>query len=158
MYPLDYYGKNSVPFIPILLLGLKMEHELKSQIEKCNGKNHFQVCFIKSKWSPTRRNLAVDYEDFCNLVESEQFKDSEVFADELSVYNSDDLTTLTKVTSSYLNRTFWLTVTGMRQNKIAPQKIQNAFENHGFYVPNLVNPLRNSLEIVKFAYPIIDGM
>ena len=46
----------------------------------------------------------------------------------------------------------------MRQNKVTPEEIQSEFEKKGFYIPELLNPLRNSSAIVESAYPNIKGM
>ena len=92
------------------------------------------------------------------MIQSEQFKDCAVFADELSIYNEKELQALKNTFNSNSERIVWLAITGMRQNKISPEKIKSEFEGLNFYVPKLMNPLRNSSKIIEFAYPSIRGI
>ena len=158
-------GKNVLFVIPYgyqnkikTLLGLKMQQKWNSINEEYGRINKFHVKFVKTIWSSSRRNLTVDYDDFSRLILSDQFKDSEVFADELSVYNTEELQQLLTMATTNSERSTWLAITGMRQNRVNPDKIKFEFEKNGFYIPKLVNPLRNSSTIVEFAYPNIKGM
>ena len=158
-------GKNILFVIPYgyqnkikTLLALKMQQKWKSINEQHEQTNKFHVSFVKTKWSPSKRNLTVDYDDFSRLILCDQFKDSEVFADELSVYNTEELQQLSMIATTNLERSTWLAITGMRQNKVTPEEIKFEFEKNGFYVPKLLKPLRNSSTIVEFAYPNIKGM
>ena len=158
-------GKNILFVIPYgyqnkikTLLALKMQQKWKSINEEYRQTNKFHVSFVKTKWSPSKRNLTVDYDDFSRLILSDQFKDSEVFADKLSVYNTEELQQLSTIATTNSERSTWLAITGMRQNKVTPEEIKSEFEKNGFYVPKLVNPLRNSSAIVECAYPNIKGM
>ena len=158
-------GKNILFVIPYgyqnkikTLLALKMQQKWKSINEEYGQTNKFHVSFVKTKWSPSKRNLTVDYDDFSRLILSDQFKDSEVFADKLSVYNTEELQQLLTIATTNSERSTWLAITGMRQNKVTPEEIKSEFEKNGFYVPKLVNPLRNSSAIVECAYPNVKGM
>ena len=91
------------------------------------------------------------------MIQSEQFKDCAVFADELSIFNEKELQALKNTFELNSDRIIWIAITGMRQNKISPEKIKSEFESLNFYVPNLLNPLRNSTKIIEFAYPSIRG-
>ena len=91
------------------------------------------------------------------MIQSEQFKDCAVFADELSIFNEKELQALKNTFELNSDRIIWIAITGMRQNKISPEKIKSEFESLNFYVPNLLNPLRNSSKIIEFAYPSIRG-
>ena len=91
------------------------------------------------------------------MIQSEQFKDCAAFADELSIFNEKELQALKNTFRLNSDRIIWIAITGMRQNKISPEKIKSEFESLNFYVPNLLNPLRNSSKIIEFAYPSIRG-
>ena len=91
------------------------------------------------------------------MIQSEQFKDFAVFADELSIFNEKELQALKNTFELNSDRIIWIAITGMRQNKISPEKIKSEFKSLNFYVPNLINPLRNSSKIIEFAYPSIRG-
>ena len=91
------------------------------------------------------------------MIQSEQFKDCAVFADELSIFNEKELQALKNTFELDSDRIIWIAITGMRQNKISPEKIKSEFKSLNFYVPDLLNPLRNSSKIIEFAYPNIRG-
>ena len=74
------------------------------------------------------------------------------------IYNEKELQALKNTFNSNSDRIVWLAITGMRQNKISPEKIKSEFEGLNFYVPKLMNPLRNSSKIIEFAYPTIRGI
>ena len=41
--------------------------------------------------------------------------------------------------------------------EVTSEKVKSEFEERNFYIPELVNPIRNSKEIVKHSYPSIKG-
>ena len=157
-------GQNVIFIIPFgyqnkirTLLALKMAHEWDKLNQENQGSNKFEVISIKTKWYPksSYKILTVDYDHLQEVIESN--RDAAIFADELSVYNRVELKSLLNMATSTSNRCIWLAITGIRQSKIGPKKIQAEFEKHDFYVPKLSNPIRNSSAVVEFAYPTIKG-
>ena len=157
-------GQNVVFIIPFgyqnkirTLLALKMAYEWEKLNVENQGSNKFQVISIKTKWysKSSYKILTVDYDHLQEVIESN--RDAAIFADELSVYNKVELQSLLNIARSTSNRCIWLAITGIRQNKVEPKKIQEEFEKHDFYVPKLSNPIRNSSAVVEFAYPTIKG-
>ena len=157
-------GQNVVFIIPFgyqnkikTLLALKMAHEWDKLNQENQGSNKFEVISIKTKWYPqsSYKILTVDYDHLQEVIERN--RDAAIFADELSVYNKVELQSLLNIATSTSNRCIWLAITGIRQSKIGPKKIQAEFEKHDFYVPKLSNPIRNSSAVVEFAYPTIKG-
>ena len=158
-------GQNVVFMIPFgyqnkikTLLALKMAYEWEKLNVENQGSNRFQVISIKTRWysKSSYKILTVDYDHVKEVIESN--RDAAIFADELSVYDKDELKLLIKLAESISNRCIWLAITGMRQSRIEPKKIQVEFEKHGFYVPKLANPIRNSSAVVEYAYPSIKGI
>ena len=158
-------GQNVVFIIPFgcgnkikTLLALKLAQKWQQLTQEHQWENKFDVCSMKTKWSSITRNLAIDYDHLHQLIQSDQYRNSAIFVDELSIFKSAELKALTKIASSTVGRDIWLAITGMRQNKIAPQKIKSEFEKNDFYIPSLDNPLRNTSAIVDFAYPSIKSV
>jgi hypothetical protein len=157
-------GQNVVFIIPFgyqnkirTLLALKMAYEWEKLNMENQGSNKFQVISIKTKWYPksSYKILTVNYDHLQEVIESN--RDAAIFADELSVYDKVELQSLLQISSLNSEKCIWLAITGIRQSKIGPKKIQAEFEKHGFYVPKLTNPIRNSSAVVKYAYPSIKG-
>ena len=140
------------------LLALKLEQKWQQLSQEHQWENKFHVCSIKTKWSSITRSLTIDYKHLHQLIQSDQYKNTAIFVDELSIFKRAELKALIKTASSTLGRNIWLAITGMRQNKISPEEIKSEFEKQGFYIPKLDNPLRNSSAIVDFAYPSIKSV
>ena len=133
------------------LLTLKMQQQWKNLKEKHQWQNEFHVFSLKRKESSRR----IDFEHFKLLVQSEAFRDAAIFADELEIWKNDDLQALTNMAKMYEQRTIWLAITYFYNEEVTTKKVKSEFERHNFYIPELVNPIRNSKEIVKHSYPSI---
>ena len=83
-----------------------MQQQWKNLKEKHQWENEFTICSLKR-----RRDSKIDFEHFKELVQSEAFRDAAIFADELQIFNNDDLQALTDIATMYEQRTIWLTIT-----------------------------------------------
>ena len=127
-----------------------MQQQWQNLKEKHQWQNDFHVCSLKR-----RGKGEIDFEHFKELVQSEAFRDAAIFADELQIYNNDELQALTDIATMYEQRTIWLAITII--NNVSIENVKSEFEMHYFYIPELLNPIRNSKDIVKYAYPSIRG-
>ena len=134
------------------LLTLKMQQQWKNLEEKHQWQNEFHICSLKR-----RSSEQIDFKHFKELVQSETFSDAAIFADELEVHDNDNLQALTDIAKMYEQRTIWLAITFIDNKYVATEKVKSGFEEKNFYIPELVNPIRNSNEIVKHSYPSIKG-
>ena len=134
------------------LLTLKIQQQWQDLKEKHQWQNEFHICSLKRKGL-----YRIDFEHFKELVQSEAFRDAAIFADELEVHDNDDLQALTDIATMYEQRTIWLAITYISNKNVTTEKVKSEFERHNFYIPELVNPIRNSKEIVKHSYPSIKG-
>ena len=99
-------------------------------------------------------SFSIDYEHLKELIHRETFRNTAIFADELIIHGND-YDALAEIAMICEHRLIWLAITFV--DKASEEKVKAYFETHNFYIPELVNPLRNSKEIVKFAYPSIKG-
>jgi len=150
-------GMNVLFILPFIydnkaktLLTLKMQQHWQNLKEKHQWQNGSHICSLKR-----RRNGKIDFEHFKELVQSEALRDAAIFADELEIYDNDELQALTDIVTVYQQRTIWLAITFIITRNISLEKLKSEFEMHNFYIPELLNPIRNSKEIVKYAYPSI---
>ena len=81
----------------------------------------------------------------------ENFKGYHIFMDEIFISEAWEIDILKKISIFCKENYFWLTITGIKETNMA-KNLHLVFENNGFFIPKLVNPLRNSSSIVKFAY------
>jgi len=134
------------------LLTLKMQQQWKILKEKHGWQNNFHVFSVKRKvYYP----FDIDFEQMKQLIQSDEFQDAAIFADELKIKNNNDLQALTEIATMCEHRTIWLAITYIYTIRVTKQKIKSDFEMQNFHIPELVNPIRNSKGIVKFAYPSI---
>ena len=133
------------------LLTLKMQQQWQNLKEKHQWQNDFYVCSLK------RENESFDFQHYKELVQSEAFKDAAIFADELEIRDNYELQALIDIVTLYEQRTIWLAITFIDITNFSIEKVKSDFEKHNFYIPELLNPIRNSKEIVKYAYPSIRG-
>ena len=131
------------------LLTLKMQQQWKNLKETHQWQNEFHICSLKRRGS-----YDIDFKHFKELAQSEAFRDSAIFADELAITDYD-LQALTDIATMYEQRTIWLAITIIKD--VSKEEVKSKFEKHNFYIPELLNPIRNSKEIVKYAYPSIRG-
>ena len=138
-------GEDVVFFIPgtfgnnqKTLMAISMEHQFQT-IER------MEVCTIR------KRTKGIDYPALLDLVRSERYRNCHMFFDEIHIDTDDDVNILKEVTLVCQDRTLWMAVTSMNNSMAA--KVASEFEE--FYKPDdLVNPLRNTSSIVKFAYDL----
>ena len=133
------------------LLTLKMQQQWQNLKEKHDWQNELHVCSVK------RKSDSIDFEHMKELIQCEAYRDSAIFADELSIYDNDDLQALTEIATMCEHRTIWLAITFIRTEKVTKEKVKLDFEMQNFHIPELVNPIRNSKGIIKYAYPSIKG-
>ena len=138
------YGNRANP-----LLTLKIQQQWKNLKEKHQWQNDFHFCSLK------RKGRKINFEHFKELVQ--RFRGTAIFADELEIWDNDELQALTDIATMYEQGTIWLAITSMMINNVSKEKVESEFEMHNFYIPELLNPIRNSKEIVKYAYPSIRG-
>ena len=65
-----------------------------------------------------------------------------------------------EIVTMYEQRTIWIAITSIdhrQNNEVLTEKVKTEFEKHNFYIPELLNPIRNSKEIVKFTHLSIKG-
>ena len=151
-------GLNVLFFLPFCkanraktLLTLKMQQQWQTLKEKHQWQNEFHVCSVR------RNGSGIDFDHMKELVQSEAFRDAAIFADELSIYDNDDLQALSGIATMCEERTIWLAITFIKVSNISTERVKSEFEMQNFHVPELINPIRNSKEIVKHAYPTIIG-
>ena len=139
---------------PKTLLALKIQEHWKNLKEQHQWQNDFHFCSLK------RKGIPIDYEHLKELIQSEAYRDAAIFIDELSIRNNKDLQGLIEIVTMYEQRTIWIAITSIDHrpyNDVSTEKVKTEFEKHNFYIPELLNPIRNSKEIVKFAHPSIKG-
>ena len=135
-----------------LLLTLKIQQQWQILKEKHNWQNEFNVVSLRRK-----KGCDIDFDYLKELVQSEEFRDAAVFADELSIFSPDELKTLASISSMNEQRIMWFAITYINKLLVPLKQVKSVFERHNFYIPELVNPIRNSSEIVKYIYPSIRG-
>ena len=136
------------------LLALKIQEHWKNLKEQHQWQNDFHFCSLR------RKGIYIDFVHLKELIQSEAYRDAAVFVDELSTWNNNDLQDLIEIVAMYQQRTIWIAITSidhMQHNEVSTEKVKMDFEKHNFYIPELLNPIRNSKEIVKFAHPSIKG-
>ena len=138
-------GEDVVFFIPgtfgnnqKTLLARSMEHQFQN-IEK------LEVCTIR------KQTTGIDYPALLVLVRSERYKNCHMFFDEIHIDNSDDVEILKEISMVCHDKTLWMAVTSMKDTSLLNWHV--SWDLREFYKPDgLVNPLRNTSSIVKFAY------
>ena len=93
-----------------------MQQQWKNLKEKHQWQNEFHICSLKRRGS-----YQIDFKHFEELVQSEAFRDVAIFADELLVYNNDDVQSLTDIATVYEQRTIWLAITFIRNAECPSQ-------------------------------------
>merc|ERR1711971_1292836 len=131
------------------LLTLKMQQQWQNLKEKHHWQNNFNVCSVK------RKGTAIDFEHMKQIIQRDEFQDAAIFADELHIWRNGDLRALTEIATMCEHRTIWLAITYIYTIRVTKQKIKSDFDMQNFHIPELVNPIRNSKGIIKYAYPSI---
>ena len=133
------------------LLTMRMQQRWKDLKEEYQWQNDIHICSLK-------RYKGLDFRYLKELVQSETFRDAAIFADELEIGSNDDIQTLKDIGTMYEQSTIWFAITYIDSyGKITTEQVKSEFIRHNFYIPELVNPIRNSKEIVKHSYPEISG-
>ena len=135
-----------------LLLTLKIQQQWQILKEKHNWQNEFNVVSLRRK-----KGCDIDFDYLKELVQSEEFRDAAIFADELEIRSNKDLQALIDIATMYEQRTIWFAITYIESSRVSTEKVKSEFQRHNFYIPELLNPIRNSKEIIKYAYPSIRG-
>ena len=100
--------------------------------------------------------IGIDYEHLKEVVQKQEYKDAAIFADELSIFNNDDLQKLSNIAVACEGRTIWLANTFINIS-VSIEEVKSKFEAQNFFIPELLNPVRNSKAIVRHAYPSMKG-
>ena len=128
------------------LLAIKMEHEW-------NQKGIGQVCMIKRE--PIYGLSRINFEHLTELIQSDELRTASVFLDELFIWDELDIERLKEMSNIHQGKHFWVTITGMNKFEDVDLSDINSMLGEEFYIPELLNPLRNSSEVVTSAYPNI---
>ena len=124
---------------------------LQQQLQNMNQQNKYRICSLGRKGSRGQ----IDFEYMRELVQSEIYKDAAIFVDELIIRDLNDLQSLTDIAAICEQRIIWLAITYIDSENVSIEEVKSKLNN--FYVPELVNPIRNSAEIVKYTYPSLKG-
>ena len=58
---------------------------------------------------------------------------------------------------SDFNKKYTMPLEGPTNENVSTDKVKSLFEMQNFYVPDLVNPIRNSADIIRHTYPTMLG-
>ena len=88
------------------------------------------------------------------LLQSDKYSSHHVFIDEIHIETDADFEILKNITKLFDDdgRTLWLTVTSM--NPKFSVRIRTEFATDFYFPSDLVYPLRNSSQIINYAYDI----
>ena len=101
-------------------LTLKLQQKWQNLKEKHQWQNEVHIFPIK------RKRFGIDYEKMRNLIESTKFKDAAIFADELIIWNENELQMLIDMVKVCQGRITWLAITYIKnstENQIKPNFI-----------------------------------
>ena len=114
-------------------------------------RNEYSICSLRRKGYRGQ----IDFEHMRQLIQSETYKDAAIFADELLICEENDLESLTAIAAMCEERTIWLAITFINNKNVPMQRVKSRMND--FYFPELLNPVRNSAEIIKYTYPSLTG-
>ena len=124
------------------LLALSMEENFQ------NIAPRIEVSTIKR-----RTDEGIDYPKLLTLVQSDKYCNHHIFIDEIHIENDTDFEILKNITKLCDDgRTLWMTVTSM--NPKFSVRIKTEFATDFYFPADLVYPLRNSSQIINYAYDI----
>ena len=140
------------------LLALRMEDNFERLRQKFGWKNS------KLKVHSFKRNTrAINFEHLIGLIQSDEYQHSAIFIDEVFIFNySRCLKNLKKIAELCGERKLWIAISAITStvrgelNDITIDKVKKIFKDD-FYIPELLNPIRNSSGILKAAYPSLAG-
>ena len=135
-------GSPSIPLTPLAL---------QQHLNDMKEQKRYHVTSLKRKGHRGQ----IDFKHLKELVLSDAFKDAAIFADELLICDDNDLQSLTSILALCEQRTVWIAITYINCKNVPIEKVKSKLNN--FYVPELVNPVRNSAEVVRHAYPSLKG-
>ena len=135
-------GSPSIPLPPLAL---------QQHLNDMKEQKRYHVTSLKRKGHRGQ----IDFEHLKELVLSDAFKDAAIFADELLICDDNDLQSLTSILALCEQRTVWIAITYINCKNVPIEKVKSNLND--FYVPELVNPVRNSAEVVRYAYPSLKG-
>ena len=105
-------------------------------------RHNFEVHSLKSNYGGK-----INFQELEDLIR-DKYKDYHIFIDEL-ILDKGDSTILKKISNEVLihpNQVFWVTITG--ENGVdATSELRN-----DFFIPELLNPLRNTSEIINYSF------
>ena len=116
------------------------------------GTNH-QDIFLLVRYGIENQ---IDYKHLMQVIKKQEYKDAAIFADELLIQNNNNLQKLSNIVIAYEGRTIWLANTYI-DNSVSIEEVKSKFEAQNFFIPELLNPVRNSKAIVRHAYPSMKG-
>ena len=140
------------------LLALRMELNFERLRQKFEWKNS------SLKVQSFKRNArAINFEHLIGLIQSEEYQNSAIFIDEVFIFSySRCLKNLKKIAELCGERKLWIAISAITStvqgelNDITIDKVKTIFKDD-FYIPELLNPIRNSSGILKAAYPSLAG-
>ena len=117
---------------------------------------HFQSIAPLVEVSTVRRRTdeGIDYPKLLVLLQSDKYSSHHIFIDEIHIETDTDFKILKDIAQLFDDdgRTLWLTVTSM--NPKFSVKIRTEFATDFYFPSDLVYPLRNSSQIINYAYNI----
>ena len=90
----------------------------------------------------------INFQELEDLIR-DKYKDYHIFIDEL-ILKKEDSTILKKISKEVLihpNQVFWVTITGVDLGVDATSELTS-----DFFIPELLNPLRNTSEILNYSF------
>ena len=105
-------------------------------------RHNFEVHSLKSD------NGRINYQELEDLIR-DKYKNYHIFIDEL-ILDKGNSTILKKISNEVLihpNQVFWVTITGVDFGVDATSELTS-----DFFIPELLNPLRNTTEILNYSF------
>ena len=105
-------------------------------------RHNFEVHSLKSDLG------RINYQELEDLIR-DKYKDYHIFMDEL-ILEEGNSTILKKISNEVLihpNQVFWVTITGEKNGVDATSELRS-----DFFIPELLNPLRNTKEIINYSF------
>ena len=120
-----------------------------------NLENQFENITNLEVYSIKRRTEGTNYQALLEKVKSPKYINHHIFIDEIHIETNMDLEIMKEISRICVDRTLWLTVTSM--NPVFAVRIKSEFADEFYFPEELVYPIRNSSQIIDFAYDIDGG-